>query len=154
MVQQVIVAIDTNVFISVINRERGYSESKKILDWIDEGRIRGLVSTIVLAEVISGYTRELTNERDDFLAQILGSASYQVVDVTVPLALDAGSLQARTGMKMRDALILASALRKGGEFLISNDGAIGKAKVEGVDIVTPSEFVKLFPQLETMAEEY
>lgn len=145
MVVQVIAAIDTNIFISVINKEAGYDKAKKILDWIDEGKIRGIVSTIVLAEICSGY--EATGdskEKDDFLAHIIGSANYEIADVTVPVALDAGSLHSRKGFKLPDALIVASALRHSGKFLVSNNNPVGKGAFDDIKVLTASEFVKLF----------
>ena len=73
MVAQVIVAIDTNIFISVINKESDSANSKKVLDWIDDGLVKGIVSTIVLAEICSGYdSSKDPKEKDEFLTHILG----------------------------------------------------------------------------------
>ena len=96
MAVQVIAAIDTNIFVSVINKERDSIQSKKVLDWIDEGRVRGIVSTIVIAEICSGYEESgNSKEKYEFLTHVLGSANYEIADVTVPIALDAGNLRAR-----------------------------------------------------------
>ena len=51
VIQQVKAGIDTNIFVAVINKEEDYLQSKRVLDWIDNGRIKGIVSTIVLAEM-------------------------------------------------------------------------------------------------------
>ena len=144
MVFEVAVGIDTNIFISVINKETDFSYSKRILDWIDEGKLTGLVSTIVLAEICSGYEMESADERDDFLAYVLGSANYKIIDVTVPLALEAGKLRAKKSLKLPDALIVASALRHSGEFLVSNDSTIGNAVIEGLKVTTAAKFVRHF----------
>jgi predicted nucleic acid-binding protein len=41
----VAVVLDTNVFINVKNREEPYYPfSKRVLDWIDEGAMNGIVS--------------------------------------------------------------------------------------------------------------
>ena len=130
MVSKIIAGIDANIFISVINKETEYADSKKILDWIDDGTITGIVSTIVIAELRSGYDASADTEgKDQFLAHVLGSSNYQIADVTVQVALDAGDLRAGKRFKLPDALIIASTLRHGGEFLISNDLTMGKKKL-------------------------
>jgi predicted nucleic acid-binding protein len=160
MVAKAITAIDTNIFISVINKEPGYEQStKKILDWIDAGILRAILSTVVLAEICSGYdiTHEedderdsSTKERDDFLAHILSSPNYEIADVTVPIALDAGNLRGREGFKLPDALIIASALRHGAEYLISNDEISGRSRrstavlSDSLTLLSANEFVKRF----------
>ena len=163
MVVGLIAAIDTNIFISVVNKEKGYAQStKKVLDWIDEGKIKGIVSTIVLAEICSGYDttqqQESKKERDDFLAHVLGSSNYEIADVTVPVALDGGNLRSKEGFKLPDALIIASALRYGAEYLISNDEPVGKggrrAAVlpDDLKVLSAAEFVKVFKETNSRKE--
>ncbi|HYB04303.1 MAG TPA: PIN domain-containing protein [Nitrososphaerales archaeon] len=143
MVSQEIAGLDANIFISVINKETDYADSKKILDWIDDGTIIGVVSTIVIAELRSGYDASGdTQGKDQFLAHILGSSNYQIADVTVQVALDAGNLRASKGLKLPDALIIASTLRHRGEFLISNDLTMGKMKL-ALQTLSAKAFVDL-----------
>ena len=104
MVAQVIAAIDTNVFISVINKESDYAESKKVLDMVDDGKVKGVVSTIVVAEICSGYEGQDSKEKDEFLAHILGSSNYEIAEVTVPVAMDAGNLRARKGLDRKSVV--------------------------------------------------
>ncbi|MCL4518364.1 MAG: PIN domain-containing protein [Thaumarchaeota archaeon] len=146
MVAQISAALDTNIFISVINKERDYANSKKILDLVDDGKLKGIVSTIVVAEISSGY--EDSKEKDEFLASILGASNYEIVDVTVPIALDAGNLRLKKHLNLPDALIVASALRHGAEFLISNDNSIAKTQKADLRVLTASEFVKFFERRE------
>jgi len=144
---QVAVAIDSNIFISVINNERDSTSSKRILDWIDDGEIKAIVSAIVIAEIVSGYQATGdTKEMDEFLAHILGAPNYDIVDVTVPIALEAGNLRAKKGFKLPDALIAASALRHGAEFLISNDDPMRKVSLDNLKVLTAAEFVKILGQ--------
>lgn len=91
------IALDTNVFISVINKESDYVKVKKILDWIDAGEIKGIVSTIVLAEICFGYDsnknyqeeQEEQAEKHEFLSHLSGSSNYEIVAVDIPIALEA-----------------------------------------------------------------
>ena len=144
MVDLTTVALDTNIFVSAINREAGHEQSKQVLDWIDEGKINGIVSTIVIAEICSGYEDAgNSSEKDEFLGHLLGSSNYKIADVTVPIAMDAGSLRSKGKKKLPDALIIASALHHGAEFLISNDDTIGNPSPDHVKALSASEFVKL-----------
>lgn len=147
----VVAAIDTNIFISAINKESGYQRSiKPLLDWIDEGKIKAIVSTTVLAEICSGYeiAQKDSREKDEFLAHVLSSSNYEIAVITVPVALDAGNLCANKGLKLPDPLIVASALRDGAEFLISNYEPVGKARTLPLDlkVLSASEFVKTFEE--------
>lgn|SRR5487761_100442 len=149
----VVAAIDTNIFISAINKESGYDRSiKPLLDGIDEGKIKAIVSTIVLAEICSGYeiAQKDSREKGEFLAHVLSSSNYEIADITVPVALDAGNLRANKGLKLPDALIVSSALRHGSEFLISNDEPVGKATtLLDLKVLSAAEFVKTFEERTT-----
>jgi len=85
-------AIDTNVFLNVKNREEPYyAYSKSILDSVDGGRNKAFVSTVVIAEICSGYylTREI-DEKEEFLLHLLSSQNYEVVeDILRPWDLNA-----------------------------------------------------------------
>jgi len=136
------VAIDTNVFIDVKNKEPSYSFSKKVLDWIDEGRVKGIVSTVVIAEMCAGYyeTKEL-REKDEFLTHLLSSPNYEVVEVSAGVADEAGRVRAATGLRLPDAMIVASGLKRRGKHLVSNDVSLRKAN-EFINVLTPKEFVE------------
>jgi len=50
------VVLDTNIFLNVKNREEPYLEpSRRVLDAVDEGKLRAVVSVISIAELCSGY---------------------------------------------------------------------------------------------------
>jgi len=138
----IVVAIDTNVFIDVKNKEPSYSFSKQVLDWIDEGRVKGVVSTVVIAEMCAGYheTKEL-REKDDFLTHLLSSPNYEVVEVSAGVADEAGRIRAITGLRLPDALIVASALKRRGKHLVSNDASLKRAN-EFINVLTPKELVE------------
>ena len=136
------VAIDTNVFIHVKNKEPSYGFSEQVLDWIDEGRVKGIVSTVVIAEMCAGYyeTKEL-REKDDFLTHLLSSPNYEVVEVSAGVADEAGRIRAVTGLRLPDALVVASGLKRRGKHLVSNDVSLKRAN-EFINVLTPREFVE------------
>ncbi len=142
------VVVDTNVFINVKNREEpDYPFSKKILDWIDEGTLRGILSTIVIAEMCSGYYEsDELKEKDDFLTHVNGSKSYKIMDLTVSIADDAGRIRGQNGLRLPDSIIVATGLKEGAKYLITNDESFKNAK-DLIRVLTPKELVK---ELETL----
>lgn len=134
--------IDTNIFIHVKNREEPYYiPSKAILDKIDEGALEGVISTIVIAEMSSGYhaAGEL-REKDEFLTHIVSSQNYRVVEVTVGIADEAGRIRASTGLRLPDALIVASGLKEQAEYLVTYDESLRKAD-NHIKIATAKEMM-------------
>lgn len=135
------VSVDTNIFVGVINKERHSASSKEVLDRIDSGSLRCAVSTVVIAEVCAGYHMAgETEEKDDFLAHLQASQNYDVVELSVGVADQAGRIKAETGLKLPDAIIVASAIKGGSECLITNDESLKKAR-RFVRVVTSREFV-------------
>jgi predicted nucleic acid-binding protein len=123
------VSLDTNIFIGLINKETNFADSKRILDSIDSGPLSCVLSTVVIAEMCAGYHAEgRAREKDDFLAHVESSQRYEIVELTTGLADQAGRIKADTGLKLPDAIVVASALRGGAECLISNDESLRKAE--------------------------
>ena len=125
------ILIDTNIFINVKNKEAPYyTYSKALLDEIDEGILKGIISTVVVAEICSAYhtSREL-KEKHEFLTHILTSPNYKIVDVTVKIADEAGHIRAKTGLKLPDALIIASGLKEKADCIITHDNLLRKANM-------------------------
>jgi predicted nucleic acid-binding protein len=139
---ELIILIDTNIFIEVKNKEPEYEFSKRVLDWIDEGRLKSVVSTIVIAEMCAGYhaAGEL-KEKDDFLTHLLTSINHEQVDVSAGVADEAGRIRAVTGLRLPDALILASGLKRGAECFVTNDTSLKKAE-KLIKVLTSKEFVE------------
>jgi predicted nucleic acid-binding protein len=136
------VVVDTNIFISVKNKEEPYySSSKAVLDKVDEGVLRGIVSTIILAEICSGYyaAGEL-EEKDEFLTHILTSPNYTIADVTVGVADEAGRIRANTKLRLPDAIIVASGLKEKADYIVTYDEQLKKAG-SLIKVVTAEEIL-------------
>jgi predicted nucleic acid-binding protein len=135
------VSLDTNIFVGVVNKEPLSVDSKKILDRIDAGSLDCVVSTIVIAEMCAGYhIAGQTKEKDDFLTHLEASQSYAIVELSVGVADQAGRIKAETGLRLSDAIVVASAVKGGAECLISNDESLKKA-AKFIRVVSSKEFV-------------
>lgn len=129
------VCIDTNVFIAVKNREKNYLYCEKIIDEIDGGAIEGIVSTLVIAEVLVGFYKNKEEfEASRFLAHVINT--YKVIPVTTNIADFAARLRVAR-LKLPDAIILATA-KLNDAILITRDT---KMKVDDLEVFTPEEFV-------------
>ena len=136
-------AIDTNVFLNVKNREEPYYEySKSILDSVDDGRNKAFVSTVVIAEICSGYylTREI-QEKEEFLLHLLSSQNYEVVDVNVSIADEAARIRSETGLKLPDAIVAATGIIAKAKYVITNDTESFKKASKTIRVRTPKEFI-------------
>ena len=130
--------IDTNVFIAVKNREENYFYCEKIIDEIDEGAIEGIISTLVIAEVLVGFYKNKEEfEASRFLTHVIHT--YKVIPVTTNIADFAARLRV-AGLKLPDAIILATA-KLNDAILITKDTEM---KVDDLDVLTPEEFVEKY----------
>jgi len=130
------VCLDTNIFIAVKNREKGYEYCEKILDAIDDGLLRGVLSTIVIAEVLVGFYRnkEIT-EAKRFLNHVV--CTYEIKEVDVEIANIASRLRTE-GLKLPDAIVVATA-KVAGASLVTKDEDIIKSK--DIEVLMPEDFV-------------
>ena len=132
------VCLDTNVFIAVKNRESGYEYCEKILDAVDDGLLRGVISTVVVAEVLVGfYKNGEISEAKKFLDHVV--CTYKIKDVDVEIANIAARLRAG-GLRLPDAIIVATA-ELADAVLITKDEGI---KSENVDVIAPEDFVSMY----------
>jgi predicted nucleic acid-binding protein len=135
--------IDTNVFLNVKNREEPYYDySKSILDSVDEGRNKAFVSTVVIAEICSGYylTHEV-QEKEEFLLHLLSSQNYEVVDVSIGIADEAARIRSETGLKLPDAIIAATGIIAKAKYVVTNDTESFKKASKTIGVRTPREFI-------------
>ena len=142
------VVIDTNIFLNVVNRENGfYVASKAILDSVDEGKFHGLVSTITLAEMAAGYY-QIGDEfgRKEFMLHLLSSRNYTIVSLDAVIADLAGKIRAETGLRLPDAVIIATGVKSNAEFIVSNDSEFMRSS-NPLKTVRSEEFLSLLEDL-------
>jgi predicted nucleic acid-binding protein len=93
-----------------------------LFEAIAAGRWRGLLTTVTLAEVLTGpllQQREQLVER--YAAALTDPASFAMASLTPAVAISAARLRARYGLRLPDAVQLASALQAGAVALVSHD---------------------------------
>jgi predicted nucleic acid-binding protein len=120
-----LVAIDTAPLIYWLEEHpRWASAYAGLFEGIAAGRWRGLISTITLAEVVTGplqQGREQLAER--YEASLSDPANLTLVSLTPAIAMGAARLRARYRLRLADAVQLATALHSGAAALVSHDQA-------------------------------
>lgn len=131
--------LDSNVFIAIANREADGPACERIIDAI-EGKIHhGVVSTITLAEIEVGYYKQGSfSEARAFAVKVL--TDYQLVPVTDEVAIEGAKIRASTGIRLPDALIVATARVTRCDVLITRDGAVPTRP--GVEVLGPARFAR------------
>ncbi|UCF08888.1 MAG: PIN domain-containing protein, partial [Thermoplasmata archaeon] len=118
--------IDTNVFVSILNKERNYQASKDILDSIHKGKHTGITSAICIAEVLSGFYSKGEKEKGDrFLADVKLIENLSIIDVDIGIAKEAAQIRAKYKLKLPDAIIIATCMAHGCS-LVTKDEALTK----------------------------
>ena len=138
------VCIDTNVFLNVLNRERKfYSDSKRVLNAVDQGKLIAVIPTLVIAEILTGfYTDNKDDKSDQFLSTIIANKNIEVVQLSIEIAALAEVIWSRTGLKFPDSMILATSIHEKANYLVTNDGNFSEL-FHGMNSLNLSELSKL-----------
>jgi predicted nucleic acid-binding protein len=119
------IALDTNVLIYFFEGiEPQASNVEKILQSIMKGSNEGVISTITVAEVLTGFYLSADTAKAVKAKQLLTDLTlngFKIVPVTFEIADLAAELRARRGGKLPDALIIATALNQGANVVYSQD---------------------------------
>ena len=137
------VVLDTNIFLNVKNKEESYYESsKQVLDAVDEDRIRAVISAVSIAELCAGYYSARDERgKQELIMHLLSSAGFSIVGLDVKLADAAGRIRAETGLRLPDAIIVASGLERGATYIVTHDEEFEKGK-RYLEAVTSQELIK------------
>jgi predicted nucleic acid-binding protein len=119
------IALDTNTliyFLEGIEPHAGKVET--ILDTFLKGKNEGLISTITVAEILTGFYLEKDSKGALEIKKQLEALSltgFKIVPVTVEIADMAANLRAERGGRLPDALIIATALNQAADIVYSED---------------------------------
>lgn len=119
------IALDTNVLIYFFEGiEPQASKVEKILGSIMKGQDEGVVSTITVAEVLTGFYFGADSARVAKVKRLLEDLTlngFKIVPVTFEIADLAAKLRAQNGGKLPDALIVATAINQSSSLVYSQD---------------------------------
>ena len=136
--------LDTNVFLNVLNKEAiYYSHSREVLQAVERGSLEAFVPTLVIAEMLTGfYIEERNTDAQQFLSALISDKHMKIVPLSVDIAASSARVRAETGLKLPDAMVLATAIKMQADFVVSNDDRFPSI-YEGVRTVKPAEMMVL-----------
>jgi len=137
------VVLDTNIFLNVKNREEPYYDSsRRVLNTVDEGRMRAVISVVSIAELCAGYYSARDERgKQELIMHLLSSKGFIIVDLDVKLADAAGRIRAETGLRLPDAIIVASGLERGATYIVTHDDEFKKGE-RFLEAVTSQELTR------------
>jgi predicted nucleic acid-binding protein len=119
------IALDTNVLIYFLEGiEPQASKVEKILNVIMKGQNEGIISTITIAEVLTGFYLAGDTIKAAKAKRLLTDWAlngFKIVPVTFEIADLAASLRAKNGGRLPDALIVATAINQSANIAYSQD---------------------------------
>jgi predicted nucleic acid-binding protein len=134
------VLIDTGIFISVLNKEKGFDSSVDFLEKIRNTKIEGFISVMTIAEIISIYHRlgeEETIVAKTNIENLIGED--KIVPVTKSIAELAGKVKADYRMSLGDAFIIATALSIDCTHIVSLDPEIRQVDNKLIKVREPKQ---------------
>jgi len=118
-----LIAIDTAPLIYWLeDHPRWGAAYAALFEGLDAGRWQGLLSTVTLAELLTGPLQQGRDElAERYAAALSDPGSFQLASLTPTLAMSAARLRARYRLRLPDAVQLATALQCGAQALVSHD---------------------------------
>jgi predicted nucleic acid-binding protein len=125
----IIALIDTNIILNAKNASETYSTSSlQLLDAIEDGLVYGVISVISISELCIGYySQEDMKGKDELLTHLISNKNFEIVDLDIKIADTAAKIRADTGLRLPDAILVATGLIKSAQYLVTNDKELKKA---------------------------
>ena len=120
------VCLDTSALVKWFKDEKERSEAIKLRTWAEEGRIKLVVSAIVLTECARAFKKARFDNREiyeilDMLDAFNGLCGVDVVPIDGLITKSAQSLIVEYNLYSADAIHAATALLTQSDFFVSND---------------------------------
>jgi predicted nucleic acid-binding protein len=119
------IAFDTNILIYFFEGiEPQASKAEKILQSIMRGKDEGVLSTVTVAEVLTGFYLAGDTSKALKAKSLLSDLTlngFKIVPLTFEIADLAANLRAKRGAKLPDALIVATAISQAADVVFSQD---------------------------------
>lgn len=141
-----VISLDTNCFIYLLQGEDypdQHRQARLAFSLIEQGKLDGIASIIALAEVLTGPKKRALHDLADTLYVTLKTFPHlSFLAVDEPTALLAADLRAESGLRMPDAIQLATAIVHRADWFVTNDERLARTPV-GIKIVDLSQLAAL-----------
>ena len=125
-----IVSLDTVTFIYFLEHHpRHYKTARILFHRIELGKLSGLMSSLVFAELLVPAFRAQENDRAETITRLLTNfPNLTICPVTTPIASEAARLRAAFGLRTPNAIHLATALLHKAHGLVTNDHGFTRSR--------------------------
>jgi predicted nucleic acid-binding protein len=143
------ISLDTNVILNVINKEElFFDSSRQLLDKISDGELEGVISTVVLSEILTGfYMNNDIKSSKIFKESLIESRTFIIMPVDTEIADLAAKIRSKDKIKLPDAIILATAILSKSTYLVSSDADIIYRTNYGIEVVNSNKLMKMISNL-------
>jgi predicted nucleic acid-binding protein len=128
------ICLDTNILIYFLEGiEPQASQTEKILSTFMKSENEGFISTVTVAEVLTGFYMLDDKAKADTIKKLLNDLtlnSFKIVPVGFEIADLAANLKAKKGGRLPDALIVATALNQKVDLIYSQDKNLKRFNTE------------------------
>lgn len=127
-----LVGIDTVAWIYLLERHPvHHGTAHAFFARLEAGEVRGVISTLVLAELLVPAYRDGDPERAAELVRVLERfPNLHIVGLDGAIAARAAELRARYGLRTPDAIHCATAIRSGCDVFLTNDAKLRSVSPE------------------------
>ncbi|MCH7612292.1 MAG: PIN domain-containing protein [Candidatus Marinimicrobia bacterium] len=118
-----LVTIDTAPIIYILDGSKEFADDFiSLFRQIEEGRIRAVISSITITEVLSGPLKH-GNEilADRYFKSLTSGQGWSVQDVNAEIAFMAARIRIQYSLKIPDAIQIATAVFSGSSALVTHD---------------------------------
>lgn len=121
--------VDTNIILNAKNSSELHSAySSQLLDMIEDGSVLGVISTVSIAELCTGYySQQDMRGKEEFLAHLISTRRFEVVELSTEIADTAAKIRHETGLRLPDAIIVATGVVRGAQYFVTNDRDLSRA---------------------------
>lgn len=123
------VVVDTCILVGAKNpREAEHADCARLLELAHQHRFRPVLSAITVAEVCTGYRLE-GDERGKqvFLDYVRSADVFELRPVDLEVADAASRVRAERGLRLPDAIVVATGVLASAEFVATHDSALEKS---------------------------
>ena len=139
------VGVDTVVWIYHLEDVRPYSElTLHLLSEAAAGAMKLVLSTISVAEILAGPWRAGNRDWAERIeAALQALPGIDAADIAWSTARRAARIRGETNLPMPDALIIASALDRGAQLLVTNDAGWAHVRHLGSRVLMLDDYVNV-----------
>ncbi|MFZ1076179.1 MAG: PIN domain-containing protein [Nitrosotalea sp.] len=136
------VILDTNILLNAKNASEPHSVySLQVLNAVEDGFIQAVISVISIAELCTGYYSQGDKSgKEELLAHLISAKGFVIAELDMEIADAAARVRANTGLRLPDAMIIATGLAKGAQYLVTHDKELKKAN-RHLETISPKELL-------------